>query len=52
VNVFLAGVEKYNSPDNPLRAGDLKNRIAEAHFIRAYVHFLALRWYGDIVYMD
>lgn len=52
VNVFLAGVEKYKSPDNPLQAGDLKNRIAEAHFIRAYLHFLVARWYGDIVYMD
>jgi len=51
-NVFLTGVEKYKSPDNPLQAGDLKNRIAEAHFMRAYYHFLAARWYGDIVYMD
>lgn len=50
-NVFLTGVEKYKSPDNPLQAGDLKNRIAEAHFIRAYLHFLVARWYGDIVYM-
>jgi len=52
VNVFLSGVEKYKSPDNVLQPGDLKNRIAEAHFIRAYLHFLAARWYGDIVYMD
>lgn len=52
VNVFLAGVEKYKSPDNPLQPGDLKNRIAEAHFIRAYLHWLTARWYGDIVYMD
>lgn len=52
INVFLTGVEKYKSPDNPLTPGDLKNRIAEAHFIRAYIHFLASRWYGDIVYMD
>ena len=51
-NVFITGVEKYKSPDNPLTAGDLKNRIAEAHFIRAYLHFLATRWYGDVVYMD
>src|SRR5665647_593158 len=51
-NVFLAGVEKYKSPDNPLQPGDLKNRIAEAHFMRAYYHYLAARWYGDIVYMD
>jgi starch-binding outer membrane protein, SusD/RagB family len=51
-NVFLEGVEKYKSPDNPLQPGDLKNRIAEAHFIRAYLHFLVTRWYGDIVYMD
>ncbi len=52
VNVFLEGVEKYKSPDNVLQPGDLKNRIAEAYFIRAYLHFLAVRWYGDIVYMD
>jgi hypothetical protein len=51
-NVFLAGVEKYKSPDNPLQPGDLKNRVAEAHFLRAYFHWLAARWYGDIVYMD
>ncbi len=51
-NVFLSGVEKYKSPDNPLQPGDLKNRIAEAHFIRAYLHFLVARWYGDVVYMD
>ncbi len=52
VNVFLTGVEKYKSPDNPLQPGDLKNRVAEAHFFRAYFHYLAARWYGDIVYMD
>jgi starch-binding outer membrane protein, SusD/RagB family len=51
-NVFLAGVEKYKSPDNPLQPGDLKHRIAEVRFIRAYLHFLVTRWYGDIVYMD
>jgi hypothetical protein len=51
-NVFLEGVEKYKSPDNPLQPGDLKNRVAEAHFFRAYFHWLAARWYGDIVYMD
>jgi hypothetical protein len=54
VNVFLRGVEKYKSPDDPINptSGNLKNRIAEAHFIRAYLHFLATRWYGDVVYMD
>lgn len=51
-NVFLSGVETYKSPDNPLTPGDLKNRIAEAHFIRAYLHFLVSRWYGEVVYMD
>lgn len=51
-NVFLTGVEKYKSPDNPLQPGDLKNRLAEARFMRAYFHFLAARWYGDIVYVD
>ncbi|MDF2188215.1 RagB/SusD family nutrient uptake outer membrane protein [Paraflavitalea sp. CAU 1676] len=51
-NVFITGVEKYKSPDNPLDTGDLRNRVAEAHFFRAYFHWLAARWYGDIVYMD
>lgn len=51
-NVFITNVEKYKSPDNPLQAGDLKNRVAEAHFMRAYFHWLACRWYGDIVYVD
>jgi hypothetical protein len=51
-NVFLSGVEKYKSPDNPQQAGDLNYRIAEARFLRAYFHFLATRWYGDVVYMD
>ncbi|AXY78418.1 RagB/SusD family nutrient uptake outer membrane protein [Paraflavitalea soli] len=51
-NVFIAGVEKYKSPDNPLQPGDLKNRVAEAHFMRAYFHWLVARWYGDIIYMD
>ncbi|MEI6140217.1 MAG: RagB/SusD family nutrient uptake outer membrane protein [Mariniphaga sp.] len=51
-NVFLSGVEKYKSPDNPQQTGDLNYRIAEAHFLRAYFHFLATRWYGDVVYMD
>lgn len=51
-NVFITNVEKYKSPDNPLQPGDLNNRVAEAHFFRAYFHWLAARWYGDIVYMD
>ncbi|MEO6914484.1 MAG: RagB/SusD family nutrient uptake outer membrane protein [Chitinophagaceae bacterium] len=51
-NVFITNVEKYKSPDNPLQPGDLKNRVAEAYFFRAYFHWLAARWYGDIVYLD
>ncbi|MRG47558.1 RagB/SusD family nutrient uptake outer membrane protein [Chitinophaga sp. SYP-B3965] len=51
-NVFLECVKKYNSPDNPLREGDLKNRVAEAYFLRAYFHWLAARFYGDVFYMD
>lgn len=51
-NVFLEGVRKFNTPDNPLQPGDLEKRIGETYFLRAYLHYLAARMYGEVVYMD
>lgn len=51
-NVFLEGVKKYGTPDNPLQEGDLGKRIGEVYFMRAYLHYLAARMYGEIVYVD
>lgn len=51
-NVILEGVRKYKTPDNPLSAGDLNVRLGETYFFRAYYHFLCVRLYGEIVYMD
>lgn len=49
-NVILEGIKKYNTPDNPLSPGDLDKRIGETYFMRAYLHYLAARMYGEIVY--
>jgi hypothetical protein len=51
-NIILEGVRKYKTPDNPLSAGDLNIRLGETYFFRAYFHFLCVRLYGEIVYMD
>lgn len=51
-NVVLEGVRQYKTPDNPLQEGDLDRRIGEVYFMRAYLHFLAARMYGEIVYVD
>lgn len=53
-NIILDGVAKYNTPDNPQagREGDLSKRIGETYFMRAYLHFLLLRAYGEIPYVD
>ena len=51
-NIILSGVRRYNTPDNPLQAGDLEKRIGETFFMRAYLHFLVARMYGEAVYMD
>ncbi len=51
-NVFLEGVKTYNTPDNPLQAGDLDKRKGEVYFMRAYLHYLAARMYGEIIYMN
>ena len=51
-NTFFEGVEKYKTPDNPYRRGDLEVRKGEAYFLRAYWHYRVLCYYGDMVYMD
>lgn len=53
-NIILEGIAKYNTPDNPIagREGDIDRRIGEAYFFRGYLHFLLLRSYGEIPYVD
>ncbi|MDR1717869.1 MAG: RagB/SusD family nutrient uptake outer membrane protein [Prevotella sp.] len=51
-NVIIAGVAKYNTPDNPINPGDLNKRVGEAYFIRGYLHYLLVRMYGEVPYID
>lgn len=51
-NVILEGIKTYNTPDNPLQEGDLEKRIGETYFLRAYLHYLAVRMYGEVIYLD
>ncbi len=51
-NVILEGIRKYNTPDNPLQEGDLSKRIGETYFMRAYLHYLAARMYGEVIYLN
>ena len=51
-NVILAGVDKYGTPDNPLQEGDLQKRIGETIFLRAYLHYLVIRMYGEAPYIN
>lgn len=53
-NIIIEGVEKYNTPDNPQsgREGDIVKRVGEAYFLRGYLHFLLLRAYGEVPYVD
>ncbi|MFC6102740.1 RagB/SusD family nutrient uptake outer membrane protein [Olivibacter domesticus] len=51
-NVILVGVEKYQTPDNPINPGDLQKRVGETYFMRAYLHYLVLRIYGEAPYLD
>ncbi|MDD3788431.1 MAG: RagB/SusD family nutrient uptake outer membrane protein [Petrimonas sp.] len=51
-NVVIEGVKKYNTPDDPLQPGNLQKRIGEAYFMRAYYHYLLIRMYGEIPYLD
>lgn len=52
VNVTLEGIKKYNTPDNPMGSGDLEKRIGELYFIRGYLHWILVRAYGEIPYID
>ncbi|WP_219224006.1 RagB/SusD family nutrient uptake outer membrane protein [Pedobacter antarcticus] len=51
-NVILAGVQNYHTPDNPIQPGDLEKRIGETYFLRAYLHYLVLRIYGEAPYVE
>ena len=51
-NLIIENVKKYNTPDNPQQDGDLRSRLGEIHFLRAYFHMLLIRMYGEAVYVD
>ena len=51
-NLFLQNIKKYNTPDDPMNPGALQRRIGEAYFLRAYLHFLLVKTYGEIPYIN
>jgi hypothetical protein len=51
-NVVIQGVKKSKTPDDHLQPGNLQKRIGEAYFMRAYFHYLLIRMYGQIPYLD
>ncbi|WP_080903822.1 RagB/SusD family nutrient uptake outer membrane protein [Parabacteroides sp. Marseille-P3160] len=53
-NIIIEGVAKYNTPDNPESGGegDINRRVGETYFLRGYLHFLLLRAYGEVPYVD
>lgn len=51
-NLIIEGVEKYNTPDNPLQDGELNFRIGEVYFMRAYFHLMLFRMYGEAPYIS
>lgn len=53
-NIIIDGVNRYSTPDNPQagREGDIEKRIGETYFFRGYLHFLLLRAYGEVPYVD
>lgn len=52
INVTLEGIARYNTPDNPMSPGDLDKRIGELYFLRGYLHWVLVREYGEIPYLD
>lgn len=52
VNVTLEGIVKYSTPDDPRVPGNLDKRVGELYFIRGYLHWLLVRIYGEIPYID
>ena len=51
-NKILECIETYNTPDSPSEPGTLMNRVGELYFIRAYLHYVILRSYGECPYID
>ncbi len=51
-NSILEGIEKYKTPDNPNRTGDLNNRIGEVYFLRAWAMFELVRQFGGVIIVN
>ena len=51
-NSILEGIEKYKTPDNPNRPGDLNNRIGEVYFLRAWALFELTRQFGGVIIVN
>jgi len=51
-NSILEGIQKFNTPDNPNRAGELENRIGEVHFLRAWALFELVRQFGGAIIVN
>lgn len=51
-NSILEGIEKYKTPDNPNRPGDLDNRIGEVYFLRAWAMFELVRQFGGVIIVN
>lgn len=51
-NIILEGVDAYETPDNILEPGSLDYRLGETYFLRAYFHYLLIRIYGEVPYID
>jgi len=51
-NIILDGIRRYQTPDDILEPGNLNKRIGEVYFMRAYLHYLVARMYGEVVYLD
>lgn len=51
-NIILEGIKNYNTPDDILEPGSLNYRIGETYFMRAYFHYLLIRIYGEVPYID
>lgn len=51
-NKILECIETYKTPDSPSEPGTLMNRVGEVFYIRAYLHYVLLRNYGECIYLD
>lgn len=49
--IVIGNTVKYHTPDNDVNLGDLRIRVGEAYFLRAYFYFNLVRLYGDVPLM-